>query len=249
MDKPFEISSVIKGSPVQLIHGHHYANADSNLPKRQITVHITKNVPTEDKMPKTIIVVGVARGGTTVVAAVLDSIGVYMGPSTQLGAGGAFENQVFMTDETNWPAEIDRCNLLYDIWGWKNPSMFNMMDHIPHTVRNPHCIFVFRDIIALAGGLIARRGINQDSGDVVALAEESLQTLYKAATEIDLPSLFVSYERIKTSPEVFVASLAQFCGLTVSPRQRAEAMERIMPQGGYIHLPNGWRSATDQSTE
>lgn len=199
------------------------------------------NPPATNSDTKTIAVIGLPRGGTSVVAAVLDAIGIYMGERSELQAGGAFETEVFMGKHRDlWGNEINRRNSLHKLWGWKNPQGVAMLANIPKGMRNVHCVYVFRDPVAMAEGQI-NRGNPQPSVSTLDSALREYSELYKAVLASSYPGLLVSYERILSRPAVFIAALAAFLNVSITSDQWVEATSRIRSNGGYVMLPEDWQ--------
>lgn len=61
--------------------------------------------------------------------------------------------------------------------------------------------------------------------------------IIKAAATTEYPSLLVSYERMKTTPELFVRAFSAFLDITPTPEQWCDAIGRVSRQGGYVHMP------------
>jgi len=200
---------------------------------------IVRNVPNPPPAKKTVLVVGQPRGGTSSVAAVLDAIGVPMGEPSELRNGGSFESFTFVhgTAEQRL-AEVARLNAKYPIWGWKAPFGVNALDSRPKTVRNLHCVFVIRDIVALAQAYLFHNKTNLD--DSFAFATRENHRILNRARNTDLPSLLVSYERIKSDPGRFVEMLAAFLSIPVSDKQKQEAIARVSSTGGYVVMPQDY---------
>ncbi len=189
---------------------------------------------------QTVMVIGQPRGGTSVVSATLDAIGVYIGEPGDLHRGGTFENQVLChgTSEEQ-DAEVARCNAQHSVWGWKNPHGVMAFKKAPTGLRNLCCIIVFRDLASLTMSYCkhTRSDLKQSEREQASLifARQQLEALaLHALTETSYPTLVVSYERILVSPEPFIESLAAFLGITITTEQGLSAMCRIQPGGGYL---------------
>jgi hypothetical protein len=203
-----------------------------------------RNVPEKRPAEKTLLVLGQGRGGTSVVAAVADALGVYMGPPNELRNAGSFEAFDFIHGTPARRAEtVAKNNASHNIWGWKFPYSDALLRQIPEGTRNPHLLFVLRDVVAIT------QSYAKHTGEVLEAAAEFIYThntrLFVAALNTDLPSLLVSFERIKTYPEGFVDSLATFLELCPTVEQRTDAIQRISFRGGYLIMPKeyGWPPA------
>ncbi len=107
--------------------------------------------PSQDVEEKTVIVLGIARSGTTVVAKILQSLGIYMGDKVS----AVMEDiELFTCLEQNNIEKakeiIQNRNLQYKIWGWKRPEAFLYYNLWKELFRNPHIIIIFRDPLAVS---------------------------------------------------------------------------------------------------
>lgn len=200
-----------------------------------------RNIPEGPPGPKTVLVVGQPRGGTSAVAAVLGALGVYMGDPCELRNNGAFESFVFVHGTAREKIrEVERLNREKDLWGWKQPFGVEALNNLPEGVRDLYCVFVFRDLVALLQSY--RHHANASYGDATAFVSQRQAELWKASQATGWPSYLVSYERMKTAPYEFVMPLCEFLGLDVPMHKKTEAMARISHVGGYIEMPQdyGW---------
>src|SRR5690242_11463490 len=109
-----------------------------------------KDAPRQDTA--TIIVVGLPRSGTSMVASVLKTLGVFM--------GRVIDNVVFEDHEMADAIEpgkerrladlIAARNAQHRIWGFKRPEAYKQLPRICVTCRNPRVIVTFRDILAIS---------------------------------------------------------------------------------------------------
>ena len=100
--------------------------------------------PSLSEKEKNIIVIGVARGGTSIIAGSLKHLGLFMGNAcdpvfedTRLSL--AFEKQA----KEKFESVIVDYNNKHDVWAWKRPSSLNDLPSIAKKLRNPHFVFVF----------------------------------------------------------------------------------------------------------
>jgi len=203
-----------------------------------------RNVPEHRPSCITVLVIGQPRGGTSVVAAVLDALGVYMGPPNELRNVGSFENFMMCHGSDQHKAvEIERINSQHKVWGWKQPYGSSVLETLPKTVRNPYCIFIVRDVVALAQAYM--KHARTDLAAAGQWAREQNARLVGHVFGTNLPSLLVSYERLLVRPRAFVESVRLFLGIDPGPKAFDEAVSRISPVGGYVVMPQtyGWPPA------
>jgi hypothetical protein len=203
-----------------------------------------------DRTPHTVVVLGAARGGTSMVAGVLRILGIDMGEHVD---GDNNEDQVFVvhrgdrgifTDKTKAQhkaaylesigrhiAERDRENRT---WGWKDPLAPYYVSEIVSNLQQPAFIFVARDPIAIAIRE-SNEERSQDPGATLAYILNAV-TEYKAIAQFlagrAQGSLLISYERALRQPKSTVSGIRDF--LCLSPDEAAEtkAAAFISPDRG-----------------
>lgn len=189
-------------------------------------------------LPMTVPIVGIPKGGTTMVAAVVHALGVYLGPMDELKEYN-FEDQTMHQPhlERVYP-EIKVRDSMYSMWGWKDPVGISSVRQVMFALRNPRLIMVFRDMLASIQGTMRfdeahnidpRRGFKE-------LAEQTLSWWggnFDYILKSSVPTLLVSYERAMSMPEQFVEEVISFLGVAPSSQQREDALARI-GKGGYI---------------
>jgi hypothetical protein len=159
--------------------------------------------------PRTYIVFGVMRGGTSMVGGVLRGMGLYLGPdiSAENHESSAFAHKpIHKIRET-----IETVNKTHDVWGWKFPHAADYLDRVWGQITNPHLICVYRDPISNARGLNRWHPI----GEIQAVHESLLRQQKNLAMTLmrNCPSLLVSYEKAARNPMHFVEELSAWTGL------------------------------------
>lgn len=189
----------------------------------------------------TVPIVGVPRGGTTMVAAVVHALGVDIGPEKDLAAF-TFEDQAMNRSAPGVQLSyIKRRNTERAVWGWKDPAALHSIRPLFFSLRKPRLIVVFRDMLAsiesemrfdVANDIMPRR-------DFAQLAEMTFNW-WKGNMEFieqtTFPTLLVSYENALRMPDIFVHGLSDFLGITPSHEMLQEASARINPHGGYLQI-------------
>ncbi len=198
------------------------------------TITNVGEVPTQTK---TVVVVGVPKGGTSVTAITLDMLGIPIATRDHEKHTSFYENQKFMVAnlETNL-AEIKRLDSLHAVWGFKNPSGVHVSKRLSPHLRNPHYVFVTRDVVAVAESVAYQRNKQKLSDSLISECSTQNQDLLKYYVTVDAPKLLVSYERIQKFPAVFVFSLLRFLQVDCSDEMVVSAINHISPIGGYIHF-------------
>ncbi len=170
--------------------------------------------------PKTVIVVGHARSGTSMVARALHIAGLPMGlPSPVLSNYEDKELVAVLRDAIEAPPlDGDRLDELichrnsrHGSWGFKAPAALNSLSYLIQRTRNPHVVVVFRDILAtsLRESLAAQ-------ADTWESLESSLSyeiLVLRFLRNTDIPCLLVSYEKALMNPRYLCEQLARFTNL------------------------------------
>ncbi len=173
---------------------------------------------------RTIVVLGVPRGGTTMMAGVTQRCGIWLGS----GLPGNLEDPDFVKKPMDHMLEaVKKRNAERKVWGWKYPAAVRYLPELHDELRNPHYIIVLRD--PLASGLRELRG--GDKSLLQALMNKhrlQLQNL-QFAKSARAPFLFVSYERAIAHPVKCAEAVARFTGGQV-PEDLDELIEFMKPE-------------------
>lgn len=188
---------------------------------------------------KTVVIGGIPRGGTTMVAATVDALGVYLGPEEDLKLKNCFEDQTMNSPYLDVQHDyIKKNDNNHAVWGWKDPGVIHPLNELGHALRGPRVMIVFRDMLASIQGEMRfdiKNGIDPRSYD--SLVENTMNRyadIWKFSQRTRLPLMLISYERAINNREDFVDQVIDFIGLQVTPDQRQEAIDRIAPDGGYF---------------
>jgi len=178
---------------------------------------------------KTIVVLGMARGGTSAVSGALSKLGVFMGKTS----GEPIFEDIHLASpiEANDPTKagkiIEQYNSDYNTWGFKRPALIRYINSYHTTFRNPRYIIVFRDLLATAN-----RAEISNQLDTAATLDNlliDLQQLIHFIKEHNPYALLVSYEKLLQNPKEFVSQVIAFCNLKANPEQYQSAIEFISP--------------------
>ena len=172
-----------------------------------------KSLNTDEPCPgsNTVVVIGVARGGTSMTAGILYHLGIPM----HAARPPVFEDQNIAAVFES-PKATDKDSVIADAnaseqWAWKRPMAIEYLSELEQSLRNPRFIFVFRDIFALAN-----RSEISTSSDSLVLMQKALKQ-YAVAVEYlqntTMPCLICSSEKMTRYPVETVHAVAEFCGL------------------------------------
>lgn len=186
--------------------------------------------------PRTFIVTGTQRSGTSMIAAILRQLGVFMGARLN-------ENVVEDEDIAEVLAREDLDGLRAIIrgrdetqgtWGFKLPMLDRDLGANAFAMfRDPHVILIFRDPAA-----VAVRGALSDYNEPMARLRDAVAeqaALVAFADRLRCPLLVLSYEKALAFPDVCVDAVLTFCGLPRHDLVRARLVPLIAPnKPGYI---------------
>jgi hypothetical protein len=186
--------------------------------------------------PRTFIVTGTQRSGTSMIATILRQIGVFMGARLN-------ENVVEDEDIAAVLAREDLDGLRAIIrdrdetqgtWGFKLPTLDRDLGANAFAMfRDPHVILMFRDPAA-----VAVRGALSDYDEPMARLRETVAeqaSLVAFADRLRCPLLVLSYEKALAFPDACVDAVMTFCGLPRHDLVRARLVPLIAPnKRGYI---------------
>jgi len=168
---------------------------------------------------KTIVILGTARGGTSAIASILISAGLFFG--YQFKEAGNFEDIDFVgksLDEMR--VKIEERNKQFDIWGWKDPFLVNRLEII-HEIRNPRLIFVFRDPIAAFDSVTNRDKVKYVPKSFIRSRLVIYQKILDFISESSYPFLLLSFERLIRNPKREVEKMLAFLDIDESRVEKA----------------------------
>ncbi len=176
---------------------------------------------------KTIVILGIPRSGTTMMAKVLESLGVYMGQTNGVvkedtSLSKLLEKEVDINAFKNL---VNSRNKKYKVWGWKRPEAFKYIKKFEQIIRNPHFIFIFRDPLAIS----LREQISMDI-DLLEKMEECQKRyskIIKYVSNTSYPCLLVSYEKATSKKGAFINSLGSFLDIEINNKIKNDAKEKI----------------------
>lgn len=188
------------------------------------------------KRQRTIVVLGVERGGTSMAAGIVRALGISMGQR----AGLNHEDPLFLTDEQDRLLNrIKMRNTQEDVWGFKVPKASMMLDFYENHLRNPLYVVVYRNPVAIIDSWL-QRGAGSPVGvmeRIVAYQNSILELMQKTKA----PVLLLNYERAvqsDTTKQQTVESVASFIGVELNEELRDRAVGMMTGDGrGYVNLP------------
>jgi hypothetical protein len=192
----------------------------------------------EQPPERTFVVLGLARGGTTMVAQLLSSFGIPMGDEADNPVvedrrlAAAFEDGT-ATDVRAVVADYDAAN---PVWGFKRPNVFRSLDPQEIPFRNPHYVVVMRDLLSIAN----RNRISMfkdpvtDMRDSIALMSDLVEFI---DAQHQHPMFLFSFDKSLLNVRSLVGAMADFCGVELTPSTRRRALKSIeVDNSNYLEL-------------
>jgi hypothetical protein len=179
---------------------------------------------------RTIIVTGIARSGTSMVAGALREAGIFFGDVIYdvVHEDAQFVQQLGPGKRATLPNLIRSRNEQHDVWGFKAPNLHHLLPVGDIAkFRAPYMIAIFRDPVAIA----VRKRLSEHVDEARALlrASNALTSMIEYCARAGCPTLMLSYEKALQAPEAFVETLIAFCGIECDPEQRHRMLRQIEP--------------------
>jgi hypothetical protein len=192
--------------------------------------------PRRPEQTKTVMVLGVERGGTSMVAGVLRALGVNMGDRV----GYNHEDARFLVDDTEvLQRRIRARNKQEDVWGFKIPKAVQFLGFFEQNLRNPYYVIVMRNLLAIADSW-QQRG----SGNIVDTLDRTFdyyQRIIEHCKNTSRPVVMVNYERAvgsEAGKQETVREIAEFLGIPLDADLLDRALGMVTGDGaGYLNLP------------
>ncbi|MDO9103830.1 MAG: hypothetical protein Q7U57_02590 [Methylovulum sp.] len=187
---------------------------------------------------KTVLVLGIGRGGTSMAAGVLSKLGVYMGD--QLNSryqDSSLLDCINRKDKKQAQKIIAERNRLYPVWGIKKLRLWRW----DKLFRAPVYVVVFRDLCATANRRVTLFNTSLLSEMFKVLGLNFLLLVFLRLSK--RPILIASYEKALLNPEDFVTNLSSFLGID-DPEKFTAAVQFINPSPSeYTTSPVNYRTA------
>ncbi|MBB3065510.1 hypothetical protein [Limibacillus halophilus] len=197
--------------------------------------------PSTSNAERTLCVLGLGGGGTSMVAGCLRLAGVSMGERLNEannedqefhdliqcrplldGAGNLLPERL-----EQFRAFIEYRNERHPVWGWKHPETLRILPQVLDRLRNPHLLYIFRDVHAVAQRNHKRLGLDHPLSLRASLGH--LTAMVNAIEQLSAPTLLISYERCLRHPEKFLRLLSSFCGLELTQKDCQDLASFVRP--------------------
>jgi len=150
---------------------------------------------------RTYLVIGLGRSGTTIVCSILNYLGVYLGAEVEDSnlEDSRLAVALEIQDIAGVQEIIDDYDSHHSLWAFKRPNMVNIAGNLEHLFRNPHYIFVHRDLFAIS--LRNEISIGRKLPEGLKNAMASWQRMHQLIETTKAPSLHLSFELLITDPK------------------------------------------------
>lgn len=177
----------------------------------------------------TTIVVGTARGGTSMVAGAMAKLDIYMGDKAR---SPVYEDtrlsECFEKNDILGAKDIaEEYSKTYKEWGWKRPSNIDRLSEVFELVSGARYIFIYKDVMSIAN----RNSISMLS-DLMPGMQRALDQYAKTLEFLrtrPMHAMLVSYEKVMREPANFVGELISFLNIEPTKEQVQGAIDFIAP--------------------
>lgn len=191
------------------------------------------------KEPKTVVVMGSGRGGTSAVAGAIHLLGIRMFDRPELNSEDSELVRAFQANlRSGFPnasREVNKViserNNRHIVWGWKDPSADLYIEAVVHQLRNPHFVLVFRNPLD-----VATSHVDTNTGSLEVGLDAALSRYVRCwglVQKFGCPTLFVSYERAVRDGLAFASEFCNFMDIRPTEDQIQSAVSFMNPEGGY----------------
>lgn len=183
--------------------------------------------------PRTIIVMGLSRSGTSFITSLLEGLGIHMGNNKSHGSLEASE--VFKLieqehfDRSNFESLVIEKNSKYCLWGWKRPESYKYLDRFKDLLSNPLFIVPFRDILAISQRNHLVTGI--DTIKAMKANNKRYQDLLTKLEDLKDPVMLISNEKAVNDMTYLILRIASFIGKEISLEQIPSIIENTKYRG------------------
>lgn len=209
----------------------------------------TDFAPLTNGEKRTVIVLGAARGGTSMVAGLVRMLGVFMGDRIESASN---EDLDFIEGKEPLPAIpnpkhpehkkvletlmalVQKRNAEHDIWGWKDPLAFTYVVPLISLLPNPHFVVVYRDLYSISARELMETGV--DTLSTLERGQRNYAWLLEVLKRGDAPALLAGYEKILRKPMQYASELAHFLGLPASDEYLQAVLRYVQPERGHGRL-------------
>ena len=184
-----------------------------------------------------LIITGVARGGTSFAASVCHHMGVDLGRH-----GPRYEDQKLARPLLEGKTERLRARLNAErdpqrAFGWKLPALNYHLDEVSAMLESPRFVFILRDPVAVS---LRKQMARETKGDPIRDTQRVVDALQRICAFVDRakhPCLMLSYEKGLSNPVGAIQDLAEFIGRAITPDEASAISVAVArDQSSYITM-------------
>lgn len=180
--------------------------------------------------PRTYIVTGLIKGGTSVVAALLELMGIPMGRGIE-----KFDDDNTLRQLLSVKDYRALIKSRVKTWGFKYPGIgAEQLRIIEERVNNPHFVLVFRDPMAVT--MHDGRDKTNRCGRLLYVKSQYLLELSGFIRSAQSPIAVISYEKLLINKEEEIIKLARFCEIEIDEKVLHECVDFIIPEDKYRRI-------------
>ena len=173
----------------------------------------------------TIAVVDFAHGGTTMLAGILQLLGVPMvGKHYRIEKCEDLEVIQAMHDEGKFQQVVECRNRQHPVWGFKMPGAWHYAELLKNNLRSPIFLAIFKDPVS-----VTRRRFGKVSRLRLISTLNQMQKAADGMRNNNLDVQLLSYLDACNNRELFVDNLIKIAQLEPTHEQRRQAVEFIQP--------------------
>jgi hypothetical protein len=189
-------------------------------------------------VPRTLVVCGVSRSGTTMLVRMLHALGLFMGDVRKwrrnCEAPELYE-PLEQGDRHGFTRQLRTYEREQGSFGFKRPDAVHHCEMIDACARSPHYVVAFRDMLAIS--LRNRLSLEMDLLSGLRDAWHRYGRVLDMVETSTKPCLLVSYEKAIHDPAHLAERLAAFAGLLVGSEQIEQAVACCRPGDPRYLLP------------
>lgn len=187
---------------------------------------------------KTFVVLGVGRGGTSLISGSLFHLGIFTG---DLSSPPVFEDIKLASAYERFDYEraekiIEDYNERYKIWSFKRPFLIGYLEKLHSMLHNPIYLVIFKDLFSVAN----RNNISMDQDLVQGLfdANKNYAKIINFIGKEGFNGYVFSYDKILNDKHFFADLLVNIIGNHVTKQKKESVLSFIQPN------PKEYLSAT-----
>ena len=173
------------------------------------------------------VVVGSARGGTSLAAGVMHHLGIFMGRrATAPVYEDVYLSKALESGRTGKARKIIQSySSEHEIWGFKRPGLIHYFGRVESLFPPGRYIVMFKDLISIVNR--NRISVGSDVRKALDRAINDNRRLIECVNATQMPLMLCSYEKVVSKPDRFVDALIDYLRIKPSPQARRKAINFI----------------------